>query len=252
MVQGTPLVAQGMSLALALFWTGSACSADWYTGTERVDRADDYIVAFDGAATVTSNSSAFGALTTTIAVAGSLVESGPRIRVQAIAGTYSYAGATAGTRVRGEQEEGTVLTGYEWIWDQAAIAGYVGFNVRHNELSILDPRNPVVGTGIGAKVAADVYLNPTLNTLIAANASYSTLFKAYYVRAKFGLMVADGVFVGPEGTLLGDAFFNQWRVGAHLTGFMVGPMKFSLGAGYAYDRVQKGGYYTSVEGRAAF
>ncbi|KAB1073779.1 cellulose biosynthesis protein BcsS [Methylobacterium planeticum] len=241
-----------MSLALALLWAGSACGADWYTGTERADRADDYIVAFDGAATVTSNSSAFGALTTTIAPAGSLVESGPRIRVQAIAGTYSYPGATAGTRVRGEQEEGTVLTGYEWIWDQAAIAGYVGFNVRHNELSILDPRNPVVGTGIGAKVAADIYLNPTLNTLVAANASYSTLFNAYYVRAKLGFMVADGVFVGPEGTLLGDAFFNQWRVGAHLTGFTVGPMKFSLGAGYAYDRVQKGGYYTSVEGRAAF
>ncbi|MDR7037748.1 hypothetical protein J2X36_002499 [Methylobacterium sp. BE186] len=241
-----------LALMLGMSAAAPASAADWYTGTERGGPSDDYIVAFDGAATVTSNSSAFGALTTTIAPAGALVESGPRVRLQAIAGTYSYPGATAGSRVRGDQQEGSVLAGYEWIWDQAALAGYVGFNVRNNELSILDPRNPVVGTGVGAKVAADLWLNPTQNTLFAANASYSTLFSAYYVRAKAGFMVADGVFVGPEGTLLGDAYFNQWRLGAHLTGFTVGPMKFSLGAGYAHDRVQKGGYYTSVEGRAAF
>lgn len=232
--------------------SGAASAADFYTGAEREVTRDDWIVAVDGAATVTSNSSAFGAVTTTIAPVNTLLESGPRVRLQGIAGTYSYPGATNRTTVRGVQEEGTALIGYEWIWQQAALAGYVGANVRNNELSVLDPRNPVVGTGVGAKVAADLYLNPTLDTLFAANASYSTLFRAYYVRMRAGIAIADGIFVGPEGTLLGDAFFNQWRIGAHVTGFAIGPMKFSLGAGYAYDRVQKGGYYTSVEGRAAF
>ena len=35
-------------------------------------------------------------------------------------------------------------------------------------------------------------------------------------------------------------------------GFAIGPMKFSLGAGYAFDRIRKGGYYTSIDGRIAF
>ncbi|MHB2208520.1 cellulose biosynthesis protein BcsS [Methylobacterium sp. CM6257] len=230
----------------------AASAADWYTGAPTDVATDDYIVAIDAAATVTSNSSAFGVVTATIAPVTPLNESGPRLRLQGLSGVYSYPGSTSGRTVRGEQEEGTAMFGYEWIWKQAALAGYVGFNVRNNELSVLDPRNPVVGTGVGAKFAADLYLNPTLETLLAANASYSTLFRAYYVRVKAGFAVADGVFIGPEATLLGDAYFNQWRVGAHLTGFAVGPMKFSLGAGYAHDRVQKGGYYTSVEGRAAF
>ncbi len=227
-------------------------AADWYTGAEQVVPQDDWIVAVDAAATVTSNSSAFGAVTATIATAYTLVESGPRVRLQSVDGVYSYPGAGAGRTVHGVQAEGSALLGYEWIWQQAAVAGYIGFNVRHNELSIPDPRNPVVGTGVGAKVAADIYLNPTVDTLFAANASYSTLFRAYYARLRAGFAVADGVFLGPEGTFLGDQFFNQWRVGAHLTGFFVGPMKFSLGAGYVFDRIQKSGYYTSVEARAAF
>ncbi|SFM78262.1 cellulose biosynthesis protein BcsS [Methylobacterium pseudosasicola] len=243
------------NLVAVLVATGTptaTLAADWYTGAPTDVGADEYIVAIDAAATVTSNSSAFGVVTATIAPVTPLNESGPRLRLQGLSGVYSYPGSTSGRTVRGQQEEGTAMFGYEWIWKQAALAGYVGFNVRSNELSVLDPNNPVAGTGVGAKFAADLYLNPTLETLVAANASYSTLFHAYYVRVKAGFAVADGVFVGPEATLLGDAYFNQWRVGAHLTGFTVGPMKFSLGAGYAHDRVQKGGYYTSVEGRAAF
>ena len=57
---------------------------------------------------------------------------------------------------------------------------------------------------------------------------------------------------GPEVTFLGDNFFNGWRAGGHVTGFAIGPMKFSLGAGYAFDRIRKGGYYTSIDGRIAF
>ncbi|MDP4022408.1 cellulose biosynthesis protein BcsS [Methylobacterium sp. NEAU 140] len=230
---------------------GTAQAADWYTGVEGDGVRDDYIVAVDVSASVTSNSSAFGVVTGTLAPITPLNESGARIRLQGLAGVYTYPNS-AGRTVRGQQEEATAMFGYEWIWQQAALAGYVGFNVRNNELSILDPRNPVVGTGVGAKFAADLYLNPTVDSLVSVNASYSTLFRAYYVRAKAGFAVADGVFVGPEVTLLGDAFFNQWRVGAHLTGFAIGPMKFSLGAGYTRDRIQKGGYYTTVEARAAF
>ena len=238
--------------ALALAPT-SGRAADWYTGAAQPEVAgDEWIVAVDASATVTTNSSAFGTITATIAPVGTLLEDGLRVRLQGVAGTYSYPGAAVRQTVTGVQQEGTVLLGYEWIWQQAALAGYIGMNVRSNELSILDPGNPVVGTGLGVKVAADLYVNPTENTLFSANASYSTLFNAYYARFRAGVAVLPGVFVGPEATLLGDAFFNGWRAGGHVTGFAIGPMKFSLGAGYAFDRIRKGGYYTSVDGRIAF
>lgn len=231
---------------------GGARGADWYTGVEREVAREDWIVAVDASATVTTNSSAFGTITATIAPVATLLDSGLRVRLQGVAGTYSYPGAAVRQTVTGVQQEGTLLLGYEWIWQQAALAGYVGMNVRSNELSIVDPGNPVVGTGLGVKVAADLYVNPTDNTLLAVNASYSTLFNAYYARARAGFAIAPGVFIGPEVTLLGDNFFNGWRAGGHVTGFAVGPMKFSLGAGYAFDRIRKGGYYTSIDGRIAF
>lgn len=145
--------AQAITTLAALVMTGAtsaASAADWYTGAPTDVAADDYIVAIDGAATVTSNSSAFGVVTATIAPITPLNESGPRLRLQGLAGVYSYPGSTSGRTVRGEQEEGTAMFGYEWIWKQAALAGYVGFNVRSNALSVLDPNNPVVGTGVGA------------------------------------------------------------------------------------------------------
>ncbi|MCJ2047432.1 cellulose biosynthesis protein BcsS [Methylobacterium sp. J-078] len=230
----------------------STLAADWYTGAAQEVAGDEWIVAVDAGATVTTNNSAFGTITATIAPVGNLLNDGLRVRLQGVAGTYSYPGAAVRQTVTGVQQEGTVMLGYEWIWQQAALAGYIGMNVRSNELSILDPGNPVVGTGLGVKVAADLYVNPTENTLFSANASYSTLFNAYYARIRAGVAVVPGVFVGPEATLLGDEFFNGWRAGGHITGFAIGPMKFSLGAGYAFDRIRKGGYYTSVDGRIAF
>ncbi|GEL44375.1 hypothetical protein MEX01_49660 [Methylorubrum extorquens] len=245
-----------MRLPAVLGWLAlapsGAVAADWYTGTEREVAGEEWIVAVDASATVTTNNSAFGTITATIAPVATLLDSGLRVRLQGVAGTYSYPGTAVGQTVKGVQQEGTVLLGYEWIWQQAALAGYIGMNVRSNELSILDPENPVVGTGLGLKVAGDLYVNPTDNTLLAVNASYSTLFNAYYARARAGFAVAPGVFIGPEVTFLGDNFFNGWRAGGHVTGFAIGPMKFSLGAGYAFDRIRKGGYYTSIDGRIAF
>ncbi|MFE1600451.1 cellulose biosynthesis protein BcsS [Methylobacterium sp. ID0610] len=226
---------------------------DWYTGAQQQQIDDSWAVAVDGSVSVTSNSSAFGSVTVTAAPVGPGTQSGPRVRVEALAGTYSYPRQGVGaTRVTGYQEEGAVLGGYEWVWQDAALAGFIGFNVRNNDLSAPDPSNPVVGTGVGLKVAANFYATPTDRTMVSAYGSYSTKFNAYYSRFRVGYMVADGAYIGPEALFLGDDFFRQYRIGAHLTGIAFGPVRVSLGAGYVNDRVQKSGYYTSVEARATF
>ncbi|WP_019906624.1 cellulose biosynthesis protein BcsS [Methylobacterium sp. 77] len=244
----------GLTAVLVPAFLGGAPAqaADWYTGAEPVVRDDAWTTAVDASASVTSNSSAFGSLTGTFATEGTLLQSGPRIRVEAVAGTYSYPGQGVAQRVTGYQEEAALSAGYEWIWRDAALAGFVGFNVRSNQLSILDPDNPVVGTGVGAKFGANFYARPTENTMVSAYGSYSTQFNAYYTRFRVGYMVADGVYVGPEAMVLGDNFFSQYRIGAHVSGFSIGPIKMAVGVGYVKDRIQGSGYYSSVEARAAF
>ncbi|NEU11890.1 cellulose biosynthesis protein BcsS [Methylobacterium sp. BTF04] len=242
-----------MSVAvLSVGIADTASAADWYTGAEPVVLEENWTTAVDASVAVTSNSSAFGSVTGTMATEGTLLESGPRIRVEGVAGTYSYPGRDVGKRVTGYQQEGALSGGYEWIWRDAALAGFIGFNVRSNQLSIVDPGNPVVGTGVGAKVAANFYARPTENTMFSAYGSYSTQFNAYYARVRLGYMVADGVYVGPEALFLGDNFFNQYRIGGHVTGFSFGPIKMAVGVGYVKDRIQGSGYYSTVEARTAF
>ena len=229
-----------------------SAGTDWYTGAPQQAVDDSWAVAVDGSTSVTSNSSAFGSVTVTTALGSPPTVSGARVRIEGVAGTYSYPGQAVGARVTGYQQEGSALAGYEWIWRDAALAGYIGFNMRSNQLSIADPGNPVVGTGVGLKVAGNFYANPTDRTMVSAYGSYSTKFNAYYSRFRVGYMVADGVYIGPEALFLGDDFFRQYRVGAHLTGLTFGPVQMSLAAGYVRDRIQGTGYYSSIEARANF
>jgi len=243
----------GLWLSLVTAVAGAdARAADWYTGAAPPPPDDSWIVAVDASVSITSNSSQFAGVTGTMALADTLRESGARLRVDGLAGSYDYRIREAGTRVRGEQVEGSALVGYEWVWRDAALAGYVGLNVRDNRLSVPDPTNSVVGTAVGVKSVLEAYANPTDATMVSAYGSYATDHRAYYGRFKGGFALFDRTFLGPEVTFLGDDFFNQWRVGAHLTGFQIGMLKFAVAAGYVRDRVQKGGFYTSLDVRASF
>ncbi len=229
----------------------SAPAADWYTGAPAAKAQDDWIVSLDASMTVTSNNSIFAGVGGTAAINGTLRDSGVRVKVEALAGTYEYR-TDSGTKVTGEQVEGAALVGYEWIWREAKLAGYVGLAVRNTSLSIADPANPVVGTSYGLKTAADFYARPTAKTMVSAYGSFTSNDKSYFTRFKAGWRIGESVYLGPEVTFLGNSFYNQWRVGAHLTGLQLGPIQASLSAGYQFDREQKAGAYGSVDVRAQF
>ena len=229
---------------------GQARAADWYTGAASSAK-DDWIVSLDASTTVTTINSVFANAGATAAVAGTLRDSGMRVRVEGLAGRYEYR-AASGTKVAGEQVEAAAMAGYEWIWREAKLAGFVGLSVRNTTLSIPDPGNPVVGTSFGLKSAIDFYARPTDRTMVSAYGSFSTNDKAYFARLKGGYEIASGLYLGPEVAVLGNDFYNQWRVGGHLTGMQFGPVQASLSAGYQYDRELKGGAYGALDVRAQF
>lgn len=242
-------VLAALTLALA---ASPAAAADWYTGASVAPPSDDWVVSVDSSVSVTSNASVFGDVSATIAVDGTRLESGARVRIEGLAGTYSYDEQKTGARVTGRQEEGSALVGYEAVWRDAALAGYIGVNVRNNTLSLFDPLNPVVGTEVGVKGAAEFYVRPTERTAVSGYASYSSAHNAYYSRLRAGYNLFGRAYVGPEVGFLGDDFFSQYRIGAHLTGLDIGPLQVGLAAGYLNDRVQKSGFYTTVDVRAGF
>jgi len=230
--------------------TGHA--ADWYTGSAPAKPADDWIVAVNTSVDITSQNSRFADINATMAPAGTLAESGARLRVDGIGGTYSYQSKSNGETVHGTQESGSVSVGYEWITPETSVAAYLGGDARHDALSIQDPGNPVVGTSLGVKAALEFTTHPTPMTIVSGYGSIETNKSAYFTRLRAGTLIAPGVYVGPEVAALGDAFFNQERVGMHVSGTRFGNLQLALAGGYLYDRVRKSGTYVTIDAHVGF
>ncbi len=236
----------------AILWAMPALAADWYTGAKPQTGGDDWIVSVDASTDITTQASYFGDVLVTAAPIGTLAETGLRARADILGGRYSYFSTDTNQTVHGTQESGAALIGYEWVSPAMSFAAYIGADARNNTLSIVDPQNSVVGTSFGAKTQVELYAKPSVNTMVAANASYATNKTAYFAQLRGGYLIGHDLYVGPEFVALGDAFFNQERVGAHLTGLQTGPIRFAFAAGYLYDRVRGNGGYGTFDARVGF
>ena len=183
---------------------------------------------------------------------GALDQSGIRLRAEALGGRYSYTSTTAARTIDGTQVSGAFLVGYQWVAPSVAFAAYLGADVRDNALSPGDPGNPVVGTSVGGAAQFELFATPSRRTMVDVAGSYATNMTAYFARLRGGYLIAPGLYVGPEVAALGDAYFAQRRVGAHLTGLRLGPARFSFAAGYLYDRVRKAGGYSTISANVDF
>ena len=209
------------------------------------DEAAGRVLAFSGFDV--SKNSYGGLVGTLIAPYRDLDTSGLRFYMLGEGGVYKY---PAGDRsIRGAYEGGDVLAGYGFEGDFYSINLLAGLNAINHTLSQIDLENQVQGTAFGAKVHADAWVNPTPKTLTYGEAEYSTAFRTYYTKAKFGYDFTNGkeIFVGPEFVALGDERFNQWRVGAHLTQVKFGKFQVDVSAGYANDSIVGRGAYGTIE-----
>ena len=243
----------GFTLAFAMATTLEARAADWYTGvpTDGPEKPTRPTVAIDMAIDGTSQSALSGALIATIAPFAPLDESGFRFRASGLGGKYSYTSTTVG-QVNGTLAEGSALLGYEWVSKKVDVAVYGGADIMDTSISPNDPNNTVKGMHAGFKIGADMYATPTDTTMVSGVLYYSTNHNAYYGRLKFGMAFADHVYVGPEVLALGDSFFQQFRVGAHVSGFKLGDVQFGVSGGYLHDKVRGSGAYGILESRVTF
>lgn len=261
-------VKTGLSLAVIVA-APTVKATDWYTGAPPADiESAGPKVTIDTSLDATSRSSFAGALVGKMAPFGSLAETGPRIRASVVLGRYAYnasdltilvpssAGAIPKAsgfgRVNGTFEQGSFMTGYELVTPSARLAGFVGPDVANHHLSPLDPGNRVRGMRLGAKMGAEAFFLPSATTMVSSIGYYSTNYNAYFGRFKFGVMLTDYVYAGPEALALGDNYFSQWRVGAHLSGLKFGALLLGVSGGYLNDRVRGGGAYSILDTHLAF
>lgn len=67
--------------------------------------------------------------------------------------------------------------------------------------------------------------------LLHANIMAGTAIPSVWGRLATGIAIADGVFAGPEISGYHEPGYREWRIGAHLTGLSLGPLKLRLAGG---------------------
>lgn len=252
-MRGIRIIAIAVALATAL--CGSARAADWYTGvpTDGPPESKPPRATIDIAIDGTSQQALSGALIGTIAPFAPMDRSGMRMRGSVLGGSYVYTPSNPLIgQVHGTLINGSFLVGYEWVTARATVALFGGVEVIHTSISPNDPNNTVKGGRAGVKLATDFYVTPTDDMMLAGVASYSSNFNSYYGRLKFGFSIGERLYIGPEVAALGDNFFQQWRVGGHLSGLRYGMMQFGAAIGFLNDRVRGGGVYGTLDTRIAF
>jgi outer membrane immunogenic protein len=233
----TPLLAYAPDQFLAL-------ATDGPEKPDKEEQPGNRVMAYTGADIAKFSADAWaGAL---IAPYKDLDTSGLRVEIQGEGSTYQYYGS--GTLYKGISETGDFLAGYGFEGDNYSINVLAGAGAENDTLSAIDPDNRVVGTQFGAAGQVDAWINPTEKTLIYNEDDFSTAFLTYYSRTKLGYdVVGNQIFVGPEGAVLGNERFIQWRAGASITQIKFSKIQIDLSAGYEHDSVVGPGAYGTVE-----
>ena len=153
------------------------------------------------------------------------------------------------TIVKGRFVAGDVLLGYGVVRENWNAKLYAGLNVQNQSLSPADPENPVQGTRAGLKLQGDIWVNPTQQTMLFALASYSTAFRTYYATLKTGYDVFGvQTFIGPELIAQGNARYDQWRAGAHITGITLSKnVELGFSGGYLHSSDVGPGVYGKID-----
>jgi hypothetical protein len=242
-----------IALTLFGFAASSAAAQEWYTGARSTQPENTFGAAVDASLAGTSQGALHGVMIGTIAPFTKLNESGMRLRLGGLLGSYSYTSSAPGVGdVTGREAGASFMGGYEWRTRNSSIAFYLGGDVQNRSLSKPDPSNNVVGMSWGFKTALDFYMNPTAKTMVSANLTYSTVNSSFYSRFKGGYAMMGRIFVGPEILILGDSFYQQFRVGAHLTGVQLGAMQFGVSGGFVQDKKNGAGAYGILDARVGF
>ncbi len=233
-------VAVRLAAVAALVWS---CGAD--VRADSFARSDDTFLFFTGTDLWRHGSFSYGG---TLWSPDGLDRGGFTFKVLIGAGSYQYhSGALDDAQVTGSQLTGTALAGWRFVRDKTFVTVFAGLDLQHHRTAPYDPGSDLNGNHAGLRGAVEFWHEPGALTMIAADATVSSIGPSYAARAAFGWRVADAFYLGPEvgGFASGDSY-KQFRAGLHVTGFRFGWVEWSAAAGWAIDSDDRDGFYARL------
>lgn len=233
-------VAVRLAAAAAFVW-----SCDCVARADGFARGDDTLLFFSGTDLWRHGSFSYGG---TLWSPDGLDRDGFTFKALIGAGSYQYkSGALDDAQVTGTQFIGSALAGWRFVRDKTFVTVFAGLDLQQHRTSPYDPGSDLNGDHAGIRGAIEFWHEPDAMTMIAADATISSIGPSYAGRAAFGWRVADAFYLGPEvgGFATGDGY-KQFRAGLHITGFRFAWVEWSAAAGWAMDSDDRDGFYARL------
>jgi hypothetical protein len=169
-----------------------------------------------------SNNATTGYLGAGYAFGKGLYEAGWRVRAVGALGRYDYrgtlfgAGSDLGTTFDGDASYGAVLVGYQFRREALFLKLFAGVEAEDQNITPRDPENSVQGSAVGAKLAAESWLDLSPLWFLSVDASYGTAFQQYWSLARVGRRLSPRFSLGLEGGALGNEEYDAGKGGAFL------------------------------------
>ncbi len=182
---------------------------------------------------------------------GGLDEDGYLLKVMLSGGLYRYnASSLGGERVVGAEMMAQVMPGFRVKRGDLEVKVFFGLDGENHRLWPDDPSNQLRGRSFGVRFAGDLWYEPTATTMIAADASLSSIATNQSARIAYGWHAFDGIFdrfyVGPELQYFGSDGYRQLRLGAHITTMKTGDTEWSAAGGWAGDSDRRASPYVRL------
>jgi len=166
-------------------------------------------------------------------------------------GRYRYdAQNLGGSRVVGTEGLTHVLPGWRIKRGDMELKVFMGPEIQSHFLRPADPANRLRGFSYGLRIASEVWYEPSAETMIAADASLSTIATNNSVRAAYGWRVFEemvgGLYVGPEIQYFGSDGYRHTRLGMHITSMKTEDTEWSAAAGWARDSAGRSSPYVRL------
>ena len=175
---------------------------------------------------------------------GGLDQEGFILKAMVSGGRYRYlSGALNNIWVTGTEEGVQVLPGWHFKWNRLETKLFAGLDIKNDITVPFDPSNGLHGTAIGARVTVDLWFEPTPATMLAANASLTSINTDYAARIAYGWRWHDWFYVGPEAQAYACEGYRQMRLGVHLTALKTGGWEWSAGGGWSHTDDSRTGAY---------
>jgi hypothetical protein len=176
-----------------------------------------------------------------------LADEGPVLKLIFGGGSYRYrSGALDDAIVTAHQLSVSLMPGWRFKREGFTITAFAGLDAQDHRLSPDDPSSSLHGSLLGLRTGFDLWYEPIPATMVAADASYSTIGGSYAAHVAMGWRFFNRIYLGPEAAAFACDDYQQYRFGLHVTGFKTERFELSAGAGYVKDSDDRDGAYARL------